>query len=207
MAVETLLDLLRHGAVAGGARLRGARTDDPLDEAGWQQLDAATRHDPGWELIASSPSARCLAFAEAFAERTGIELEVDERLREYDFGDWDGRPLDELWHEQGDALARFLGDSDTLTPPGGEPAADFRARARAARDDLLDRHAGRHLLLLAHGGVLRQLVADALGAPGLHHALEWPPAAISRIRVIDDPPHPRSQSLAWHARPTADAAG
>lgn len=201
MPVETLLDLLRHGETTGARRLRGARCDDPLSERGRAQLERATAVDPGWNLVVASPQVRCRAFAESLADSLGCTGHIDERLREYDFGDWDGRSFDDLWREHAEPLAAFLGNPDAVTPPGGESAVDFRARVRAARDELLERHAGRHVLLLGHGGVLRQLVADALGGGGsMHAALEWPHAAMSRLRVIDDPPHPRATTLVFHAR-------
>lgn len=201
MATETIVDLLRHGEVAGGERLRGARTDDPLAPHGRAALQRVAQRDGPWDLVATSPLARCHAFARSLSQRAGCELLVDARLREYDFGDWDGRPLEELWSRHGDALAAFLGDPDSVTPPGGETAAAFRARVRGAWHDLLEPAAGRRALLLGHGGVLRQIVADALGlAAGAHAALEWPHAALSRLRVRGDPPHPRSIALVFHAR-------
>ena len=153
----------------------------------------------GWDRIASSPQVRCRTYAEALAERMGCALIVDERLREYDFGDWDGQPFDRLWADHGEALAAFLGDPDSGAPPNGETATAFRDRVRAAWADLIDGGAGERILLVGHGGVLRQLVADRLGsAATAHAALEWPHAALSRVRIIDAPPYPRSQSLVFH---------
>lgn len=201
MTSETRIDLLRHGEAAGGARLRGGRCDDALSREGLAQLDAAVTMSAGWDVVVTSPLVRCRSFAESLADREGCELRVDERLREYDFGDWDGRAFDELWREHGDDLAAFFGDPDSVIPPGGETAAAFRSRVRAAWQELLSLHAGSHLLLIGHGGVLRQIVADVLGVAGpVHAALEWPHAAMSRVRVFDDPPNPRSQSLVWHGR-------
>lgn len=201
MATETVVDLLRHGEVAGGARLRGARSDDPLTEAGRAALRASVGGGQRWDLVATSPLARCRAFAEELAGTLDAGLVVDDRLREYDFGDWDGQPFDRLWAERGDALATFFGDPDSAAPPNGETAATFRARVRAAWDALVERGAGGCVLVVGHGGVLRQFVADTLGVPGNPHAaLEWPHAAMSRVRVFNDPPYPRSRSLVFHGR-------
>jgi broad specificity phosphatase PhoE len=204
MPTETVIDLLRHGEPVGGGHLRGARTDDPLTEGGWSDLQRAvgTWHD--WDIVATSPLARCHAFAVHLAAEPGVELVVDARLSEYDFGAWDGIPFDRLWAESGDAVAAFFGDPDSAPPPDGEAAADFRARARAAWANLLERAAGGRVLIVGHGGVLRQYVADTLGVPGNPHAaLEWPHAAMSRIRVFDDPPYPQARSLVFHGRVAA----
>lgn len=200
--VTTRVDLLRHGETVGGARLRGRRCDDPLTPAGRTALAAATRDLGGWHRIVSSPLARCRAFAEALAAERGCPLDVDPRLAEYDFGDWDGQPFERLWVAHGDALARFFGDPDALVPPGGEAAADFRARVRDGFADLVAAARGGRVLVVGHGGVLRQLVADALGLAGNAHArIEWPHAALSALRVADDPGGGRTVSLIFHAAP------
>ena len=205
-AIETWVDLLRHGEVAGGARLRGARTDDPLTADGFAALERAVS-DRSWDLIATSTLARCHAFARAAAETRGGALAVDARLCEYDFGAWDGRRLDALWQETGEELACFFGDPDALTPPDGETASDFRARVRAAWAALLEQGRGGRVLIVGHGGVLRQFLADTLGIPGNPHAaLEWPHAAMSRIRVFEAPDEPAARSLVFHGR-QADEPG
>lgn len=198
MATETIVDLLRHGETSGELCLRGGRTDDPLSDKGWAQLQRAVDHAGPWDVVLSSPLARCRRFAESLGP--ALRLEVDVRLTEYDFGEWDGQTLETLWAEQGDALATFLDDADRVTPPGGESATEFRARVRAAWEALLESERGQRVLVIGHGGVLRQWVADALGAPMSAHArLEWPHAAMTRLRVHEDPPHPRAVSVAFHA--------
>lgn len=198
MGTETIVDLLRHGEVTGELCLRGGRTDDPLSDKGWAQLRRAVEDGGRWDVVVSSPLTRCRAFAESLAP--SLRVVVDERLAEYDFGDWDGRSLDELWAEQGDAVAAFLDDADQVTPPGGETAADFRARVRAAWDNLIETERGQRVLVIGHGGVLRQWVSDTLGAPMSAHArMEWPHAAMTRLRVYEEPPQPRAVTLAFHA--------
>ena len=205
---ETRVDLLRHGAVSGGRRLRGAATDDPLSARGRTDMERVLRRAGPWDVLVSSPMQRCVTVARSAADERGLPLRIEERFTEYDFGSWSGRELDALWTEAGDDLARFLADPEAVTPPGGETARDFRARVRSGWHELLTRDAGRRVLLIAHGGVLRQIVADALGVPfSIHAALEWPNAALSRLRVFDDPDHGRTVALAFHARQFTDGAG
>lgn len=202
MVTQTLIDLVRHGEADGGSRLRGGRTDDPLTPRGWQQLDDAVAGGEARDVVVTSTLQRCRAFATALATEQGARCCVEPRLDEYDFGSWDGRAFDELWQAEGDRLAAFFGDPDAVVPPGGETAEAFRARVRTAWAELIEQHAGSRVLVIGHGGVLRQIVADVLGAGGnMHAALEWPHAGRSRIRVIHAPPDPPSAALVFHGVP------
>lgn len=201
MSAATRVDLLRHGVLVGGRRLRGSATDDLLSPRGWADMERVARHEGPWDTIVSSPMQRCHVFARATGAALDIPVAADERFAEYDFGDWSGREVDALWAEQGDALATFFADPDSQTPPGGEDAASFRARVRAGWVDLLAHGAGRRVLLVSHGGVLRQLLADALGMTGpIFTSLEWPHAALTRLRAFDDPVHGHTATLVFHAR-------
>jgi len=70
-----------------------------------------------------------------------------------------------------------------VRPAGAEPLAEFHARVAAALDDLLARHADRHVLLVGHAGVMRMALAWALHIP-LEHAyrIEVATASITRLR-------------------------
>jgi len=195
----TRIDLLRHGAAAGGARLRGARDDDPLTDTGRAAMAAAVASVDSWDVVVTSPLQRCYEFAAATAAARGAVLQVEPRWREYDFGAWSGRDLEALWHEQGDKLATFLADPDAVTPPHGETAAHFRERVGSAFVECVSAYPGSAIGVIGHGGVLRQILADAVGiAAPIHRKLEWPPAAMTRIKAFDG--GAGGFALAFHAR-------
>jgi alpha-ribazole phosphatase len=100
---------------------------------------------------------RCADFARAFAAERGLPVEWDARLAELDFGDWEGLESRMLQHTQPEALARFWNDPWAFTPPKGERMAEFEMRVRAAWADISGRHAGRRVLVVTHGGVIRLL--------------------------------------------------
>ncbi|QJQ94903.1 MULTISPECIES: histidine phosphatase family protein [Halomonadaceae] len=82
----------------------------------------------------------------------------DARLRELDFGDYEGRTYDEL--EQRPAYRAWIDSRGEQAPPGGESAAQLRARLEAWFVDLLARaeaEGHRQVLAVAHGGVIREL--------------------------------------------------
>ena len=168
-----IVDLLRHGLPVGGRRYRGAQ-DDPLSETGWAQMTTAVAPLNGHHHIVTSPLRRCRAFAEALATERGLPVSVEERFREIGFGAWEGRSPEELAAEDPEGQARFWADPLTGTPPGAEPMAAFRDRVVAGWEALATDHAGRHVLVVGHGGLIRVLLC---------HALEMPLAAFCRIQV------------------------
>ena len=198
--IVTTVDLLRHGEPEGGNRYRGT-VDDPLSSRGWEQMRAAvdSRH-PSWEAIVSSPLRRCADFARALAARLQLALELEPDLREMTFGDWEGRTITEIMRSTPQALERFWRDPVNHPPPGGEPLPVYAARVTAAWQAVLDRHAGRHLLIVGHGGMIRMVLQHVLGMPLQYiWRLEVPYASGSRVRV-----HGRGQEatplLVFHGR-------
>lgn len=183
--MSVTLDLMRHGEPVGGRRYRG-QIDDPLSEKGWAQMHAAVGGSAPWDRIVSSPLMRCRSFAEALGEARGLPLALDARLMEVGFGVWEGKSAAEIEAAAPDTLARFKADPVNARPPGAEPLAEFYARVAAALDDLHAQHAGEHLLLVGHAGVIRMAFAWALQVP-LEHAyrIEVACASLTRLRFDD----------------------
>lgn len=181
--VTTTVDLLRHAECEGGAIFRGS-LDVALSDDGWARMRRVTAGFDGWRRVVSSPMRRCRAFAERLAEARGLDLQVEPRLREMSFGDWEGRTVAEVWAEQGAAAAAWLADPEANPPPGGEPLAALRERAGAWLAECLHEARGEHLLVVTHGGVMRALIGAALAMP---------PSAINRL----DMPWGCLSRLAW----------
>ncbi|MBE93847.1 histidine phosphatase family protein [Marinobacter sp.] len=177
-------DLIRHGEPAGGPMFRGSK-DDPLSDTGWQQMNAAIRDDDQWDVIITSPLLRCRIFAEQLAEQRQIPLHQEPRLREIAFGDWEGRTSENIMADTPEALTRFWSDPVRYPPPGGEAITEFRQRVSSAWQDWQTQAAGKRVLVVCHGGVIRMLLAEVMGIPTERSfsALTVPYACRSRIRV------------------------
>jgi len=183
MVIHTQLDFLRHGEPVGGRRYRG-QSDDPLSEKGWAQMRAATAEERPWSAIVSSPLARCSAFAHWLAGETGLPLSFDERLKEVGFGVWEGKTPEDLKREDPECVFEFKRDPVGRRPQGAELLEDFHARATAAYEDILARHAGGQVLVVAHAGVMRMVICHVLGLPPAHaYRLNVASAGMARIRV------------------------
>lgn len=194
----TTIDLIRHGEPAGGPMFRGSQ-DDPLSDLGWQQMRSAISDTDEWDLVVTSPLLRCRRFAEQLATDRQLPLERDERLREISFGDWEGMTADAILADAPEALNRFWNDPVAYPPPGGEAMVGFHSRVRDAWYHWCREAAGRRVLVVCHGGVIRMILAEVMGIPlnRSFSALAVPYACRSRVR-IDQSEHGVFSSLLSH---------
>ncbi|WP_461572690.1 histidine phosphatase family protein [Sulfuricaulis sp.] len=182
----TTLDLMRHGEPVGGRKYRG-QTDDPLSETGWAQMRQAVGDHCPWQAVISSPLLRCSEFARELAARHGLPLKLEPRLVEVGFGSWEGRTADELNIESPGILHQFRADPITHAPSGAEPLSEFHRRIHAAWKDVLASYGGKHVLVVAHAGVIRMMVALVLDTPLQNiFRLQVSSAGITRLRVEQD---------------------
>jgi alpha-ribazole phosphatase len=180
----TVIDLLRHGEPDGGPMFRGSK-DDPLSGRGWQQMEAAVTGDDQWDVIVSSPMARCRHFADQLSGRYQIPLHIEEDLREIGFGEWEGLTAGQVQDRYGAHLNRFWQDPISFAPPGGEPLTAFCRRVTRGFDHWQRQLAGEKVLVICHGGVIRMVLASVLGIPleKSFTGFAVPYACRSRIRV------------------------
>lgn len=175
----TTLYLLRHGptaASASGAPL--GHLDWPVSTEGetrWPEVRAALTVLGLHRVVCSS-----LQRSRLHAQDLDLPCLILDDLREQSFGAWDGIP----WVGLGiDATAAFFSDPVGTSPPGGESFARCAHRAIAAMDELLT-PGGSPVLVLAHGGPLRAILAHLIGLP-LERAvdLDWKPFGLSQIDI------------------------
>lgn len=185
MGIDTQIDIIRHGEPEGGRRYRGSRIDDPLSETGWQQMWNAVSENAPWDHIITSPLSRCNKFAEALADTLNINFTVNENLREIGFGSWEGRTPEDIKDNEGDALERFLQDPVNNRPHGAEPLDDFAQRIWHAYESVAEQYQGKHILIVAHAGVIRAITSQVLGMAldDVYSRLKIEYAAIATTRI------------------------
>ncbi|MGX1759121.1 bifunctional RNase H/acid phosphatase [Streptomyces lydicus] len=163
--------LLRHGEtpLTPEKRFSGSGGTDPaLSDAGRRQAEAtaaALAARGTIQAVVSSPLRRCRETAGAVADRLGLEVRIEEGLRETDFGAWEGLTFAEVRERHPDDLDAWLGSAKAAPTGGGESFATVARRVAVARDKLLARYAGRTVLVVTHVTPVKTLVRLALGAP------------------------------------------
>ncbi len=179
---KTTLDYLRHGEPEGGQRYRGHGVDDPLSEKGWRQMRDTTAQLAGWQQVISSPMQRCVAFAEEIAAQRKVPLAIVDNLREVGFGDWEGVTRQELKTRRREEFDAFYRDPVKNRPAGAEPLQAFGERIGAVFEQLVRDHAGKHLLVVAHAGVIRATLGHVARAPAINwYRTDVDNAAITRF--------------------------
>lgn len=162
--------LARHGrtrANAGGV-LAGRLPGIGLDDAGREQATHAASRLAGLPFAAAltSPLERCRETAALLLDGTKMRAKVERGLNECDYGDWSGRPMKELVKE--DLWKVIQAHPAAVRFPGGESMAEMSARSvRAVREAdariSLEHGDGAVWLAVAHGDVIKAVLADALG--------------------------------------------
>lgn len=159
--MTVLLDIMRHGKVTGKPAFHGV-SDPELTEMGWRSMQDAAAKSLRADAIWTSPLRRCAAFAEDWGKKQRIPVRVEPGFREYDFGQWDGQSVQDIMARDPDALAAFWRDPMHNPPPDGESMLSFQQRIASAFAALFRSSFEGHVLLITHGGVMRQFVSDQL---------------------------------------------
>ncbi|WP_339129065.1 bifunctional RNase H/acid phosphatase [Streptomyces sp. f51] len=171
MGAPATFVLLRHGEtpLTPQKRFSGSGGSDPsLSDAGREQAErvaAALAARGTIQAIVASPLARTRETAAAVAARLGLDVTVEEGLRETDFGAWEGLTFGEVRERHPDDLNAWLASPEAEPTGGGESFAATAHRMAATRDKLIAAHAGRTVLLVTHVTPIKTLVRLALGAP------------------------------------------
>ena len=132
---------------------------DLSDLAAVARLDAAL---PADAVLVSSDLIRCVATADAVAG-TRRRVPHDAGLREFDFGDWDGRNWSDVAATDPDLSRRYWEDPGDVAPPGGESWNAAATRVSQAVDRLVAAHSGQHIVIVAHFGAILTQVRRASG--------------------------------------------
>ncbi len=180
------LYLIRHGQTDWNLNRRfQGQSDVPLNQTGARQAEqvAARLSTEKIDLIYSSDLSRAVETAEII-RRSGFQpdLQTDTRLREVNFGDWEGLSYNEIKEKYPDSLATWERDVYSSSPPNGETLEDLTKRVQSFLGDVIQKHDDQTITVVAHGGVLQVLVCLALKiSPMMYWQFYISTASLSQI--------------------------
>lgn len=188
---------LRHGEsnVNVSGICAGSNDCTGLSREGRQQVEDLAQALPKFRLpvtfVICSPILRTVETAQAAARATASPLLVDERLRERNYGEWEGKPFEPV-------KASLLAGN---TPPGGEGQADLIARATAFLEN--PPVPLENTLVVSHGGfwqTLFDLYGRGTDAPWIGYAelyaVSLTPGGIEATPVFVEQREPENVILA-----------
>lgn len=161
------LILMRHGETFYNAtrRMQG-QMDTDLSDVGWDQAKQAAEFLKAENIgrIVSSDLKRAHDTAKVVADKFGLPVGVDKRLRETHLGQWQGMSHEEVDAQHPGARALWRHDAG-WAPPEGESRIEVAQRARAVIDQLMAEYQqwdDSTVLVVAHGGTIAALTSSLL---------------------------------------------
>jgi len=153
--------VIRHGQTDWNAQKRiQGRSDNLLNHVGKKHVEEAAATLPEQiDIIFSSPLKRALETAEIINRRYCVDILIDERLIERNFGVYEGNPMDSL---DLDSLRRW---TDNTPIVNGETIRDVAKRVFEFLDYVKSQFYGKTILIVAHGHVIRPVIWYFNGLP------------------------------------------
>jgi broad specificity phosphatase PhoE/ribonuclease HI len=179
-------------ALNAAGRVQAAKAADAVYRIGrqtWERVPKVTR-------VLASPMVRTQETGAAIGRRIGAPVEIEDRLREINFGEWEGLAPDTLAEASGDAIHRWrFGE---IPAPGGESIPEVGARMNTLVEDLAAEHGRlcadgadepRAYVLTSHAVAIKSAIGYSLGIDTRQWGSIWPqPASLTllQLRVTQD---------------------
>jgi probable phosphoglycerate mutase len=164
-AADTQVHLIRHGESVGNRDgLLQGQADLPLTDLGHEQARRLARRLVHYDfsLIYSSDLSRAVQTSAYLGESLHLSINLDQRLREIDVGEWSGLSDAQIaarfpaqwqrWQERDPRVARGDGESYVVA----------QGRIVTAITSIAARHPGAQVAVVCHGGVIRAYLAHLL---------------------------------------------
>lgn len=189
---NTHIWLIRHGEPCPESRGRCyGRLNVGLSAEGQRQIHIVSqrlREEP-ISAVYVSPRKRAIESGEIIAQCHPCSITVEERLREIDFGDFEGRPYDEIAQTHPEIYRQWMETPTEVQFPNGESFRKMQARVLESAREIYAHHRGETIVIISHGGVNRILLAAALEIPAANiFRIAQRYAAMNLLVLIDDYP-------------------
>ncbi len=177
--------LIRHAEVE--LRWKGicyGAMDVSLSQAG---IEASRSLVARWAIrpqcVVHSGLKRTKTLAEMFVDRfPSLPVFEDHRLRERNYGDWEGRTWDEVFASDPDHFHDLIDQPSTYRPPAGETTSEMLERLSHWYRELTEQEDLRSIVAISHSGPIAALCGSLLGLPA-NQCCPWTIANLESIRI------------------------
>lgn len=194
--------LVRHGETEYADERYAGAVDVPLSKRGNEQAREFAKWATSAGLTAawSSDMHRTRDTAQPAAAAAKVELNIDPRLREVDFGDVEGMTRADIERSIPDVFAAFKADPVANPMPGGEDPREATARGLSCLREISAAHPNGRVLVVCHTTLIRLMFCSLVGVslseyrrllPAVHNCF------LNEIRLAAG----RVSILSWNAPP------
>ena len=161
--------IIRPGHSTGNkAKIFCGQMDVPLNETGFQQAEQTgewVARNYAIDEIWSSDLVRVTETVRPLADKLGLPINTDKRLREVDVGEWQGIPFADIERDFPEELAFYREFPGKYYFRGGEGYADMIVRVAEFFEEKAKANEGKTIAIGTHGGCIRTLIAHVNGLP------------------------------------------
>jgi broad specificity phosphatase PhoE len=165
--MSLMMHLVRHGETqASRDHVFCGHADCQLLESGRrmaQLIAARCAASDSWRAVYSSPQTRAIETARPVAAALGLEITVEDCLREIDHGAWEGRAAADVRDEDPDFFDEWEQHAGSIGPPGGESGFQVAGRAMPVVERIRRRHPDGNVLVVSHKATIRIIVCALIG--------------------------------------------
>ena len=187
------LYIVRHGETDTNytGRINGSATDLSLNETGKKQVNYLKEqlNIADFDEIIASPLKRAQETAEIL-NQGNLKIQTDDRLREINYGDWDGAVAAEVEKDYPQCFSEngyFKSNYSDYTK-NAETYQEVLDRLKSFLDDMAKKDSEK-ILVSCHGFVTRSFVQLVSEAPNIDDFLEVPNASVTKIKISDKTHH------------------
>ncbi len=162
------LVLVRHVETFGNVERRlNGHTESEYTPRGEQMKDILVDHlveidqKLQFDSIFTSPISRAFKIAQAVGAATNKPVIADERLREFNFGIFEGKTRAEIMDATPTEWEIWMNDCVDYQIPGGQSQREFQMASKSFLDELED----KNYLIVAHGGTIHSIMTNLMSLP------------------------------------------
>jgi len=183
------LYIVRHGETDTNftGKINGSATDLDLNETGLRQVNYLKNHlhINDFDEIYASPLKRAKETANILNQATH-DIKTDDRLREINYGSWDGLLADDVKAKYPDCFDEnnYLTKDYSNYSKNAETYQSVLDRLQSFIDDMTKKGSEK-ILVACHGFVTRSFVQLVTNTPDIEDILEPANASVTKINISD----------------------
>lgn len=160
------LYFLRHGETPYSKTGGYCGSLDPeLTSEGLEMADAfasAYRHTK-WDAVYVSPMKRTIATAKPLCDAVGIGMQLNDGLKEINYGEWEGQTNEFVKQNYQDAYVRWLTEPAWNPPTGGETSIQIASRVMPVISEIEEKYTDGNILIVSHKATIRIILCSLMG--------------------------------------------